>query len=545
MSKVTTEIVLNKRIPMKDGTFRVKLRVTYLRKQIYYPTKFTLSESDFERTRSIKPRAEFKDLALSFNKIETKAKEIIDRLPAFTFEAFEKRFSDTSDRTDVFSAFDKQIQKLEEEERVGTRESYESARNSLISFVKRMPPFSTKGLTKDQIAARKKEFEVRPPLPFINVTVEFLKSYEKWMKKHGRSRTTIGIYLRPLRALFNVTIEAGDLSKEFYPFGKRKYKIPSGSNVKKALEEEDIALLFNYHSENENELWARDMWILTYLANGINMKDIAHLKNEDLDKEHITFIRAKTELTTIENQRPIIVTITPLITEIIKRWRSADYSPRAFVFPILNRGMTPKEEHSKVRDTVKKVNKYIRQIAQKQGIEDDVTTYVARHSMATVLNDAGVPTSFISDLLGHGTEKTTKSYIDGIKSGKRAELTIHLTTFLEKEAQTQIIEKEDPLASTLKVLLKQKVAPPKIKLTCIKTLEYAGGEFLKGNVIVFQNNKHLVITDPQNIVFPDSEFTSNYGSFIYLNQIAELLLAGTTGQIKEHFKVELINDVIK
>ncbi len=54
------------------------------------------------------------------------------------------------------------------------------------------------------------------------------------------------------------------------------------------------------------------------------------------------------------------------------------------------------------------MNKYIRQIAQKLEIEDDVTTCVARYSMANVLNDAGVPTSFISDLLGHGTEKLQK-----------------------------------------------------------------------------------------------------------------------------------------
>ncbi len=91
-------------------------------------------------------------------------------------------------------------------------------------------------------------------------------------------------------------------------------------------------------------------------------------------------------------------------------------------------------------------------------------------------------------------------------------------------------------------MLKEKVASPRIKLTCIKTLEYKGGNFLKGNVIVFQNNRHLVIAEPNNVVFPDSEFTPNYDSYVYLNQIAESLIAGTSNQkIREHFKVEFIN----
>ncbi len=63
MGKVTTAIVLDTRIPMVDGAYRVKLRVTYNRKQIYYPTKYTLSKIDFDKTQSIKPRIEYKELA--------------------------------------------------------------------------------------------------------------------------------------------------------------------------------------------------------------------------------------------------------------------------------------------------------------------------------------------------------------------------------------------------------------------------------------------------------------------------------------------------
>jgi hypothetical protein len=54
------------------------------------------------------------------------------------------------------------------------------------------------------------------------------------VKANGLSKSTIGIYLRPLRAIYNEAIEAGFAKGDkSYPFGRRKYQIPSGRNVKK------------------------------------------------------------------------------------------------------------------------------------------------------------------------------------------------------------------------------------------------------------------------------------------------------------------------
>jgi hypothetical protein len=50
------------------------------------------------------------------------------------------------------------------------------------------------------------------------------------------SRSTIGIYLRPLRSIFNEAIADGIIKKEkCYPFGKRKYQIPTSKKQRKHL----------------------------------------------------------------------------------------------------------------------------------------------------------------------------------------------------------------------------------------------------------------------------------------------------------------------
>jgi integrase/recombinase XerD len=83
--------------------------------------------------------------------------------------------------------------------------------------------------------------------------VEFLKDYENWMLRRGRSITTVGIHMRTLRAVFNEAIYQEVISKEFYPFGKRRYQIPVGRNIKKALPLSDIGKIYNYQLQTNTE----------------------------------------------------------------------------------------------------------------------------------------------------------------------------------------------------------------------------------------------------------------------------------------------------
>ena len=80
---------------------------------------------------------------------------------------------------------------------------------------------------------------------FENITVSFLHEYENWMLVKEVSKTTIGMYLRPLRTIFNEAANDGIIKKEkHYPFGKRKFIILASKNVKKALDLKDIEKIY-------------------------------------------------------------------------------------------------------------------------------------------------------------------------------------------------------------------------------------------------------------------------------------------------------------
>ena len=57
----------------------------------------------------------------------------------------------------------------------------------------------------------------------------------------------------------------------------------------------------------------------------------------------------------------------------------------------------------------------MKKIGQHLEIDIPLTTYVARHSFATILKRSGAPIEFISESLGHQDLKTTENYLDSFE----------------------------------------------------------------------------------------------------------------------------------
>ncbi|MCX6257857.1 MAG: site-specific integrase [Bacteroidia bacterium] len=406
--KVTTAIILETRKNNQNGTHPVKLRITFDRVQKYYSVGISLTPEDFDKVMfDPKPRGDFKERKILLNSIEEKALEVIHGMEEFSFPEFENLFlSKKSDKSDVFVCIQEFSDILRKDERIGTADSYKCSMNSLKQFVK------------------------KEKLLFTSITPEFLKQYEKWMLNNGKSMTTIGIYLRSLRTIFNEQIQAGNLKLEQYPFGKRKYQIPAGRNIKKALTLDDVAKIYNYEVITGTiEAKSKDYWLFSYFCNGINMKDIALLKYQDIDEEKIIFNRAKTIHTSRKNSKPVIVVLFDEITEIIDRLGNKPAKENQYVFPILNDTMTPEMKHARVKQEIQNTNKYIRRIAKAAGIEKDITTYTARHTYSTVLKRSGASIEFISESLGHKNIATTESYLDSFEIDIKKEFAKKLTAF--------------------------------------------------------------------------------------------------------------------
>ena len=401
MKKAEVSLYIDTLRPKKDGKCSVKIRVTFNRNRKYFSTGIDLTVEEYGKVLNGKRRTdEQKNIEEQLLYFKSKAQEVINKLPVFTFDAFEGYFfNQRFTHNCVYSAFNSYIEQLEGEGRVGTASSYRCAKNSLEKFKKN--------------------------LTFAAVSPSFLTFYEKWMLESGNSKTTIGIYLRSLRAIYNQQ----KIDKSIYPFGEAngQYSIPTGKNIKKALTIEEIAKIYRYEAEsNVTKDMCKDYWIFLYLSNGMNVKDFCLLKWRDINEDMLTYSRAKTQRSKKES-KSITVALKSETIEIIKKWGKPSPSKDTYVFPHLEFWMSAEEQRKTYQQLTKTINKYMKRICKELGINKNVTTYFARHSFATVLKRSGTNIAMISELLGHSSVGVTESYLDGFEKEQIQEQTNVLT----------------------------------------------------------------------------------------------------------------------
>ncbi len=185
------------------------------------------------------------------------------------------------------------------------------------------------------------------------------------------------MYLRPLRSIFNEAIEESIIKTEkCYLFGRHRYCIPASKNTKKALDLEDIKKIYYYKCEPEveSELRARDYWLFSYFGNGMNAKDIACLKNKNINDSYMIFERVKTERAMRSEPKPITVFLTDAMKAIIEKWGNKDKPPDNFIFPVLEAGIMPLRQYELVQLFVNFINDWLKRILKKLGIDKKATT---------------------------------------------------------------------------------------------------------------------------------------------------------------------------
>jgi integrase len=161
--------------------------------------------------------------------------------------------------------------------------------------------------------------------------------------------------------MFNKAINEGVLSKEYYPFKKGKYVLPASRNIKKALTLDEVRKIFEYKTfDYSAEDLAKDLWIFSYLSNGMNAKDIALLKESNVDGDFLVFIRAKTARSNRNDLKPISVFLTDYAKGIIQKWKGL--CSGEYLFPILTPELTPEKERKTILQKVKQTNKYMKRI---------------------------------------------------------------------------------------------------------------------------------------------------------------------------------------
>lgn len=246
---------------------------------------------------------------------------------------------------------------------------------------------------------------------FDDITISWLEGFDRKMKaekykqgnaiKVGLAANTRSMHFRNIRAIYNKAIDEELIGLNAYPF--RKFKIVGEETEHRAISVEDLRRVFNYEG-TDSENWARDVSKLIFFLIGINAIDLFSLSG--ISGGRIKYRRSKTN-------RLYSIKLEPEIKVLLEKFKgeasflvfSEQFKDEKSLLKKIN-GITIYKDGEK-----KFYKKGLNSIGESLGIPG-LTTYVLRHSWATIAASLEIPKETISAALGHGKKTVTDVYID-------------------------------------------------------------------------------------------------------------------------------------
>lgn len=390
---ITVDVVCYKYKPLKNRELPIKIRVCKDRKARYINLGVStkMEHWDFEKNQ---PKADCpnrelleKLIASKISEVKSKIVELKSEDEEFSATTLVYKVSNPVKLVTVGELFRQHLSRLEEEKRTGYRLSIQQTYNSLIKFNRHLD------------------------IPFSEMDYNWLRRYETLLRKQGKSENTIGIRFRTIRMIFNLAIEMEVVKPEYYPFKKFKVSKLHQDTAKRAITKDDVQAIINYPTAGKGfyVCLAIDLFTFSYFMGGINFVDIAFLTERNVIDNRLIYTRKKTG-------KLINLPLQERAALLLKRYKDKS---KPYLFPILSDfHKTEQQRLNRLHKVITKVNTVLKSLGEELNIPVKLTTYVARHSYATILKRAGVPTSIICESLGHSSEKVTQVYLDSFENSQ-------------------------------------------------------------------------------------------------------------------------------
>lgn len=372
--------------PLANGKYTVYLSIIKNRKRKRINVGFQCYEKNFNDQSFTKkhPNHVIENELLS--EVKSKAFKTARKLQLkkgkFSLDEFELAFrgKETSENMLVYDFFTEIIDEFKRAKKISTSKAYKDTRESVKKF---------KG----------------NHLKLVDITPTFLEKYEVFLRETGSKNGGISFRMRCLRALYNKARQRNILSLDQYPF--KNYKISKlrteGKKTSLSIEElkkiKEVDLSLQPHL-----LEAYNYFLFSIYTRGMNFQDMMHLKWDNINNGRISYIRSKTK-------GKINLEIIPPVQKILDHYKSQD-RPTSYVFPILlKENLTPQQISIRKHKVLRRYNKKLKKIAELAEVDKQLTSYVARHTFATILKNKGTPIEKISEMMGHSDVSITITYL--------------------------------------------------------------------------------------------------------------------------------------
>ena len=237
-----------------------------------------------------------------------------------------------------------------------------------------------------------------------DLTDLWLNAYIMYIQGNGNmSLSSVDNYCRVLRAVYNKAVKVYSIPiGTNHPFTNIRFPVPA--TLKRSLVKEGLLEIIDLDLTGQKALSrARDLFLFLFYARGMCFVDVFNLRYDVISGGYISYRRSKTSA-------PLQVKIVDEMKQIMDRYRE---SGNLYVFPFLRRNQYSGKSISE-KSSLRRINRQLGKIGKMLGFP--LTTYVARHSWASLIEECGMSIAIISQGMGHSSERVTKTYMKGMPS---------------------------------------------------------------------------------------------------------------------------------
>ena len=409
----------------KNGLYTIYVRVNCHHQRLLLPTGVSLSDDDYAAALQVKAgssaiRKARAQVGQLFNKV-VDAVNALNAENKFSFENLKSALASPQQKQSQKSTtlYEYWVQFGESKNTQKTREQYSNALKNFYRYLGCTVTTVTDEATKvKSLVIKGKKSKLLPS--FVNEAV--IEEWQDYMTKQGLSDSSKSIYLRALRAVLNSLGEKKIIGQT------PKFNIKSGTRRKEDfIPVSDIIKIRDYEGSNRK---AADWWLILYLCNGSNMKDIAKLVWDDdfFYKNELSYVRGK-----IADKVKVTVhiPITEPLKQLLDKYATEPEKGRR-VFPqILLNATTEAEIESRTHDFNRQIRKGMQYVCKQLGISP-VTASTARNSYITTLTWHNISDAFIDAMVGHVDSKNVLRGYQGTISPKKR-LKVNNLLFVDPE----------------------------------------------------------------------------------------------------------------
>lgn len=380
----------------KNGTAIVQLRVTINRKSRYVSTGIRVSESDWDFENQA-PKTDNQALNCQiYEQIESLRKQA-KRLEALDIKVTLDNLLGSKKLPIGCTVGEYMVQVIEQMKSAGR---FSSAARCKVILAQ---------LQRLHLAG----------VRFEDVTLDYILKYESALIGWGNKPNSIATKISVLKAIYNRALANRLFVCAENPFAKYNIGKLREQTQKRAIRKEDVMALMEAPLPETHSPYtelARDLFLFSYFSAGINFKDVALLRCCDLVNGRIHYRRQKTG-------KEMNCQLMPQTQSIVSKYITANKSGADYIFPILDRAIHKTEIQiaNRLNKVLRHINRELKNWGKTLGLPTKLTTYVARHTFATVLKRSGVNIAIISELLGHSDLSTTQIYLDSFDNEQIAE----------------------------------------------------------------------------------------------------------------------------